>query len=188
MSAQRGVSAAFVSDRPLQLDSGARLDRLEIAYETYGELNPERSNAILICHPLTLDQHVALQNPATGRPGWWSSLVGPDRPLDPGRHFIICSNVIGGCMGSIGPASIDPRTRAPFGLSFPFITISDMVRAQAILVDALGIERLFAVVGGSMGGMQVLQWASDHPEKVFAAVCIGAAARHTAQNIALHEV
>ncbi|MGH7009976.1 MAG: homoserine O-acetyltransferase MetX, partial [Caulobacteraceae bacterium] len=188
MSARPAVSAAFVSDHPLQLDSGAKFDQLEIAYQTFGELNSERSNAILICHPLTLDQYVALQNPTTGRPGWWSSLVGPDLPLDPGRHFIICSNVIGGCMGSTGPTSIDSRTGAPFGLSFPFITISDMVRAQAMLVEALGIERLFAVVGGSMGGMQVLQWAADHPEKIFAAVCIGAAARHSAQNIALHEV
>ncbi|MHB8529810.1 MAG: homoserine O-acetyltransferase MetX [Caulobacteraceae bacterium] len=179
---------AFPLDQPLRLDSGARLEGLEIAYRTYGRLNEERSNAILVCHALTLDQHVALRHPLTGRPGWWSSLVGAGLPLDPERHFIICSNVVGGCMGSTGPSSVDRRTGAAWGLSFPMITIADMVRAQAMLVRALGIERLFAVIGGSMGGMQVLQWAADYPDRLFSAVCIAAAARHSAQNIALHEV
>ena len=171
----------------LALDSGAAIEHLEIAYRTYGVLNETRSNAILVCHALTLDQYVAGRNPATGKPGWWSSLVGPGLPLDPTRHFIICSNVVGGCMGSTGPSSPGPSGTPP-GLAFPVITIADMVRAQALLVESLGIERLFAVVGGSMGGMQVLQWAADYPERLFAAVCIAAAARHSAQNIAFHEV
>ena len=171
----------------LALDSGGAIEHLEIAYRTYGILNDTRSNAVLVCHALTLDQYVAGRNPATGKPGWWSSLVGPGLPLDPSRHFIICSNVVGGCMGSTGPSSPGP-SGVPLGLAFPVITIADMVRAQALLVESLGIDRLFAVVGGSMGGMQVLQWAADYPERLFAAVCIAAAARHSAQNIAFHEV
>jgi len=178
----------FAAGAALPLDSGAKLEELKIAYRTYGALNAERSNAILVCHALTGDQHVAMGHPLTGRAGWWSSLVGEGLPLDPRRHFIICSNVIGGCMGSTGPGSTDPATGAPYGLSFPAVTIGDMVRAQAMLVESLGIERLFAVIGGSMGGMQVLQWASDYPRRVFAAICIAAAGRHSAQNIALHEV
>ncbi|HWA63822.1 MAG TPA: homoserine O-acetyltransferase [Caulobacteraceae bacterium] len=172
----------------LALDSGARIERLEVAYNTYGRLNAEKSNAILICHALTLDQHVASRHPVTGKPGWWATMVGPGKPLDPTRHFIVCANVVGGCMGTTGPSSIDPATGEPYGLKFPVITIADMVRAQRMLVDALGVERLFAVVGGSMGGMQVLQWAADYPERMFAAVCIASAARHSAQNIAFHEV
>ena len=179
---------AFPPDQPLMLDSGGRISGLELAYRTYGDLNADRSNAVLVCHALTLDQHVAGRHPTTGKPGWWSRLVGPGLPLDPARHFIICSNVVGGCMGSTGPSSINPATGRAWGLAFPVITIADMVRAQAMLVYALGIERLFAVVGGSMGGMQVLQWAVDYPERLFAAVCIAAAPRHSAQNIAFHEV
>jgi homoserine O-acetyltransferase len=179
---------AFGAEAPLRLDGGGRIDNLEIAYRTYGALNAERSNAILVCHALTLDQHVAASGGAGGRRGWWDSLVGPGLPLDPTRHFIICANVVGGCMGSTGPSSIDPRTGATWGLTFPVITIADMVRAQAMLVAALGVEKLFAVIGGSMGGMQVLQWAADYPDRLFAAVCIAAAARHSAQNIAFHEV
>jgi len=178
----------FTARSSLRLDCGATIESLEIAYRTFGELNAERSNAILVCHALTLDQHVAGRHPLTGRPGWWSTLVGEGLPLDPARHFVICANVIGGCMGSTGPSSLDPATSAPYGLSFPVITIADMVRAQAMLIEALGIERLFAVIGGSMGGMQVLQWAADYPERMFSGVCIAAAARHSAQNIALHEV
>jgi len=178
----------FAADQPLRLDSGALLAPLEIAYKTYGALNADRSNAVLVCHALTGDQHAASTHPVTGKPGWWNRVIGPGLPLDPARHFIICTNVIGGCMGSTGPAAIDPATGAPYALSFPVITIADMVRAQAMLVEALGIETLFAVVGGSMGGMQVLQWAADYPEKLFSAICIAAAARHSAQNIAFHEV
>ena len=183
-----GGTWRFPTDRPLVLDSGARLHGLEIAYQTYGALNAEGSNAILICHALTGDQHVAGQHPVSGKPGWWTRLVGPGRPIDPARHFVICSNVIGGCMGSSGPTSIDPATGAPYGLSFPMITIADMVRAQAMLIDALGIDMLLAVVGGSMGGMQAQQWAADYPERLFSAVIIASASRHSAQNIAFHEV
>ncbi len=179
---------AFGADAPLRLESGGRIDGLEIAYKTYGRLNADRSNAILVCHALTGDQYVASNHPVTGRRGWGSYLVGRGRPIDPGKHFVICSNVVGGCMGSTGPSSINPATGAPWGLAFPVITLADMVRAQAMLVSALGIERLFAVIGGSMGGMQVLQWAADYPERLFAAVCIAAAPRHSAQNIAFHEV
>ncbi|MBN9318366.1 MAG: homoserine O-acetyltransferase [Caulobacterales bacterium 68-7] len=172
----------------LPLDSGATLAGLEVAYSTYGRLNADRSNAVLVCHALTGDQHAAGTHPVSGKPGWWSKMIGPGLPLDPAKYFIVCANVVGGCMGSTGPASIDPATGKPYGLAFPVITIADMVRAQAMLVKALGIDTLFAVVGGSMGGMQVLQWAADYPERVFAAVCIASAARHSAQNIAFHEV
>ena len=177
----------FSLDQVLKLDSGGRIEGFSIAFKTYGRLNARRDNAILICHALTLDQYVASSHPVTGRGAWWRTLVGPGLPLDPERHFIICSNVVGGCMGSTGPSS-PQSSGAPLGLAFPVITIADMVRAQAMLIEAFGIERLFAVVGGSMGGMQVLQWAADYPERLFAAVCIAAAPRHSAQNIAFHEV
>jgi len=175
-------------DQPLTLDSGGSLAPLEIGYRTYGTLNADKSNAVLVCHALTGDQYLASTHPVTGKPGWWTRVVGPGLPLDPGRHFIICTNVIGGCMGSSGPASTNPVSGEVYGLTFPVITIADMVRAQAMLVEALGIETLFAVVGCSMGGMQVLQWAADFPERMFSAICIAAAARHSAQNIAFHEV
>jgi homoserine O-acetyltransferase len=183
-----GGTWRFPESQPLRLDSGATLAPLEIAYKTYGKLNADKSNAILVCHALTGDQHAASIHPMTGKPGWWNRVIGPGLPLDPDRYFIICSNVIGGCMGSTGPASIDPSTGKPYGLAFPVITIADMVRAQSMLIEALGVESLFAVIGGSMGGMQVLQWAADFPDKLFAAVCIAAAPRHSAQNIAFHEV
>ena len=175
-------------DSALALDSGGRIEGLEVAYRTYGRLNADRSNAVLICHALTLDQHVASTHPVTGKPGWWSQAVGPGLPIDPERHFIICSNVVGGCMGTTGPWAPNPASGEPYGLSFPMITIADMVRAQALLLDHLGIEVLLAVVGGSMGGMQVLQWAAAYPARLVGAVCIAAAPRHSAQNIALHEV
>ncbi|MCK9992570.1 MAG: homoserine O-acetyltransferase/O-succinyltransferase [Alphaproteobacteria bacterium] len=178
----------FGMDAPLLLDCGVSLAPLEIAYQTYGELNADKSNAILVCHALTGDQYVASTHPITGRPGWWSTIVGPGRPVDTSRYFVICANVVGGCIGSTGPTSINPATGKPYGLSFPVITIGDMVNAQARLVEALGIEQLFCVIGGSMGGMQVLQWAYDYPEKVFSAVPIATAAWHSAQNIAFHEV
>jgi homoserine O-acetyltransferase len=178
----------FADDAPLRLDSGAVLHNLEVAYKTYGRLNADRSNAVLVCHALTGDQHAASRHPVTGKPGWWNEVIGAGKPLDPARHFIICANVIGGCMGSTGPASISPATGRPYGLSFPVITIPDMVRAQAMLIDALGIETLFCVIGGSMGGMQVLQWAADYPQRLFSAVCIAATARHSTQNVAFHEV
>ena len=175
-------------EEPLALDSGQSLAPYSIAYQTYGKLNADRSNAILICHALTGDQYVAEPHPVTGKPGWWDILAGPGRLLDTERYFLICTNVLGGCMGSTGPAELNPATGQPWNLSFPVITIGDMVRAQKQLIDALGIEQLFAVIGGSMGGMQVLQWAASYPERVFAAVPIATAARHSAQNIAFHEV
>ena len=151
-------------------------------------LNAEKSNAVLICHALSGDQHVANVNPVTGKPGWWSLMVGPGRAIDTDRYFVICANVLGGCMGTTGPASVDPKTGRPYGLDLPVITIRDMVRAQAMLVERLGIDTLLCVLGGSMGGMQVLQWAASFPERVFAAVPIACAARHSSQNIAFHEV
>lgn len=185
---QNGGIWRFPVGQPLLLDSGARIDGLEIAWASYGTLNADRSNAVLVCHALTLDQHVASVHPVTGKPGWWTRLVGPGKPLDPARHFILCANVVGGCQGTTGPGSVNPATGRHWGLTFPVITIADMVRAQAMLVEAMGIETLLAVVGGSMGGMQVLQWAASYPERMFSAVCVASAARHSAQNIAFHEV
>jgi len=155
---------------------------------TYGALNAAKSNAVLLCHALTGDHFAAGPHPVSGRPGWWSTLVGPGKPVDTNRYFVICSNVIGGCMGSSGPPETNPATGSAWGLDFPLITIADMVRAQALLIDALGIDQLFAVLGGSMGGMQALQWASAYPERVFAVIPIATAARHSSQNIAFHEV
>jgi homoserine O-acetyltransferase len=178
----------LVVGEPLMLDCGVALGPFTIAYETYGSLNTERSNAILICHALTGDQYVAGHHPFTGKPGWWETLVGPGKVLDTERYFLICANVIGGCMGSSGPTEVNPATSKAWGLSFPVITIADMVRAQKRLVDHLGIASLFCVIGGSMGGMQALQWAASFPDSVFSAVPIATAARHSAQNIAFHEV
>ncbi|MGC2783115.1 MAG: homoserine O-acetyltransferase [Roseiarcus sp.] len=176
------------SSSPLRMDSGAVLAPLTVAYQTYGALNAAKSNAILLCHALTGDQHVANLHPVTGRPGWWETMVGPGLPFDTNRFFVICSNVLGGCMGSTGPASVNPETGEPYGLDFPIVTIADMVRAQALLIDHLGIDTLLCVAGGSMGGMQVLQWAATYPDRVFAALPIATAARHSSQNIAFHEV
>jgi homoserine O-acetyltransferase/O-succinyltransferase len=180
-------------DDGIMLECGTTLHRHTVAYRTYGTLNAERSNAVLICHALTLDQYVAEPHPITGKPGWWEAVVGPGLPVDTNRFFVICPNVLGGCMGSTGPLS--PRESSdgtpldePWGTEFPAVTIRDMVRAQKRLIDHLGIERLFAVIGGSMGGMQVLQWAALYPDAVFAALPIATASYHSAQNIAFHEV
>lgn len=178
----------FSADEPLAMDSGARLGPFQIAYQTAGTLNADRSNAVLICHALTGDQHFAHPHPVTAKPGWWETLVGPGKPVDTNRYFVVCSNVIGSCMGSTGPASLDPATGTPYGLDFPLVTIRDMVRAQSMLLDRLGVPDLFLCIGGSMGGMQVLQWASLFPERVFSAMPIATGARHSAQNIAFHEV
>jgi len=178
----------LVVGEPLPLDSGVSLDHYTIAYQTYGRLNAARSNAILICHALTGDQYVGEPHPVTGKPGWWSTMVGPGKVLDTDRYFLIGTNVLGGCMGSSGPMEINPATGRAWSLGFPVITIADMVRAQKRLVDHLGIDSLFCVTGGSMGGMQVLEWAASYPDRVFAAVPIATAARHSAQNIAFHEV
>jgi homoserine O-acetyltransferase/O-succinyltransferase len=173
---------------PLPLDCGASLGPFTIAYQTYGTLNADKSNAVLVCHALTGDQFVAETHPVTGKPGWWEHFVGPGLTLDTDRYFVICVNVLGGCMGTTGPANVNPETGQPWGLTFPVITVGDMVRAQLRVIDHLGIKSLFCVVGGSMGGMQVLQWASAYPDRVFSAIPIACAARHSAQNIAFHEV
>ncbi|TPG41278.1 homoserine O-acetyltransferase [Sphingomonas koreensis] len=188
MNSRFGLDRRITLPGPLRLDSGASLAPVEIAYETYGDLDKDAGNAILICHALTGDQHVASPHPITGKPGWWTRMIGPGKPIDPARHFIVCANVLGSCMGSSGPASVNPATGKPFGMAFPVITIRDMVRAQAMLLDHLGIQRLQAVVGGSMGGMQALSWPATYPDRVAAAVVIASTARHSAQNIAFHEV
>jgi homoserine O-acetyltransferase len=175
----------------LALDCGAVIAPLTVAYRTYGRLDAGGGNAVLVCHALTGDQYVAEPHPVTGKPGWWEAVVGPGKPVDTDRFFVICANVLGGCMGSTGPRSpmtdAEGRTR-PWGTDFPSITIRDMVRAQKRLVDHLGIPRLLAVIGGSMGGMQVLEWAATFPDMVFAAAPIATAPHHSAQNIAFDEV
>ncbi len=183
-----GQRVTFGADSPMRLDSGIEFGPFTIAYQTYGTLNRERSNAILACHALSGDQFVAEVHPVTGKPGWWEFMVGPGLPIDTDRYFVICANVLGGCMGTSGPKDTNPRTGKPYGLGFPVITIGDMVRAQKLLIDHLGIEQLFCVTGGSMGAMQALQWAAAYPQAVFASVPIAGAARHSAQNIAFHEV
>jgi homoserine O-acetyltransferase len=177
----------------LALDCGAVVRPLVVAYRTYGTLNADRTNAVLVCHALTGDQYVAETHPVTGRPGWWEGVVGPGRPIDTDRFFVVCANVLGGCMGSTGPREemTDAEGRGlgrPWGTDFPLVTIRDMVRAQKRLVNHLGIARLLCAVGGSMGGMQVLEWAAEYPDAVFAAAPIATAAHHSAQNIAFHEV
>ncbi len=178
----------FPESEPLQLDCQQALAPFRTAYETYGVLNAQKSNAVLVCHALTGDQYVASEHPITGKPGWWEVMIGPGRPIDTDRFFVICPNILGGCMGSTGPASINPRTGKVYGLDFPVITVRDMVNAQVRLIDHLGIDRLFCVVGGSMGGMQVLDWAARHGHRVATAVPIATAAWHSSQNIAFHEV
>jgi len=183
-----GTGRHAILPGPLALDSGVAFGPVEIAYETYGALNAAADNAILICHALTGDQYVASTHPLTGKPGWWTRLVGEELPVDPDRHFIVCANVLGSCMGSSGPASADPASGLPFAKRFPVITIADMVRAQALLLDHLGVGRLFAVIGGSMGGMQALSWPTIFPDRVESAIVIASTSRHSAQNIAFHEV
>ncbi len=172
----------------MPLDCGAMMSDITVAYNTYGTLNEDRSNAILVCHALTGDQFAASRQPLTGKDGWWNIMIGPGKVLDTNRYFIVCSNVLGGCMGTTGPKDINPETGKPYGLEFPIITIGDMVRTQALLQDYLEIPTWFSVIGGSMGGMQVLQWASAYPERCFSAIPIATAAKHSAQNIAFHEV
>ncbi len=183
-----GHFVTLAIDQPMPLESGASLGPLTIAYTTHGTLNADASNAILVCHALTGDQYLLDRHPVTSKPGWWELAVGPGRAIDTDRYFVICANVLGGCMGTTGPKEIDPATGKPYGMSFPVITIADMVRAQKLLVDHLGIAKLFCVIGGSMGAMQVLQWAVDYPDCVYGAMPIAGAARHSAQNIAFHEV
>lgn len=171
----------------LPLDSGQALSGVEIAYEVHGDLNDDKSNAILICHALTGDQYVASTHPVTGKPGWWEAMVGSGKPIDTDRFQIICANVLGSCMGSTGPASL-ASDGAPYAMRFPVITIRDMVRGLVALLDGLGIERLHTVIGGSMGGMQALSLAANFPERAERVLAIATTARHSAQNIAFHEV
>ncbi|MFH0880690.1 MAG: homoserine O-acetyltransferase [Lentisphaerota bacterium] len=180
-------SAKF--DQKLKLQSGATLGPIMIAYETYGELNEDRSNAILILHALSGDAHVAGRHTANDtKPGWWDDAVGPGKAFDTGHYFVLCANVIGGCQGSTGPSSPNPKTDLPYGLTFPIITIADMIEAQRMLLDHLGIEKLLCVTGGSMGGMQALQWAVSYPDRIRSAVILASTAKVSAQSIALNEV
>ena len=173
----------------MRLQGGAVLGPVTLAYETYGTLNAKKDNAILICHALSGDAHVAAHPEVPEqKPGWWEAAVGPGKAFDTDRYFVVCSNVIGSCYGSTGPASVDPRTGRPYGLSFPIVTVADMVEAQRLLVDALGIDRLLAVAGGSLGGMQALQWSVAYPERVRSAFVLAATASSSAQSIALNEL
>lgn len=182
------VPAQFHNFDSIALDCGVTLGPVQVAYETWGTQNAARSNAILIVHAFSGDAHAAGISADNGRTGWWDNMIGPGKAFDTDKYFVICSNVLGGCMGTTGPSSVDPKTGCPYGMKFPVITIGDMVRLQKMLVDALGIERLLAVAGGSMGGMQVLEWAVAYPDRVACAIPIATTARHTAQQIAFNEV
>jgi len=171
-----------------KLDSGDSINDLNIAFKTFGKLNTKKNNAILICHALTGDQYVSGTNPITGRKGWWSRMVGPNKPIDTNKFYVICSNVLGGCSGSTGPKQINQITKKIYGRDFPSITIKDMVKAQSLLIESLEIKKLFSVIGGSMGAMQALQWVIDYPEKISNIIHIAGALKHSAQNIAFHEV
>ena len=178
----------FTEDDPLVLDSGRTLAPVEVAYETYGTLNADRSNAVVICHALTGDANAAGHHGDPSRPGWWDVMIGPGKAVDTDRLFVISSNLLGGCQGTTGPGSTDPATGRPYGLRFPLFTVSDLVKVQRRLVQHLGVSRLVAAVGGSLGGMQALQWALDHPGDLHAAVLVGATSRLSAQNIAFSAV
>ncbi|MGH6949498.1 MAG: homoserine O-acetyltransferase MetX [Vitreimonas sp.] len=188
LQASGGVrSLSFDVTTPLQLSSGETLAPLTLAFETYGALNVERTNAVLVCHALGGDQFAAGPNPVTGRPGWWPRIVGPGRPIDTNRFFVICANTLGGSMGSTGPCALAPDGQ-PYGLRLPPIAIADTVRAQSMLVEALGIQSLFLAIGADLGGMQALNWASAYPRRVFACATVASAARQSAQNIAFAEL
>lgn len=182
------VEVQFEQFESIALDCGITFGPIQVAYETWGVLNAAKSNAILIEHAFSGDSHAAGIAAADGRTGWWDNMIGPGKAFDTDKHFVICSNVLGGCMGTAGPSTINPKTGAPYAMSFPVITISDMVRLQKMLIDRLGIERLLAVAGGSMGGMQALEWAVAYPDAVACALPIAATARHSAQQIAFNEV
>jgi homoserine O-acetyltransferase len=182
------VETQFVQFPSIRLDSGVILAPVDVAYETYGELNEERNNAILILHAFSGDAHAAGISRDGGKPGWWDNMIGPGKAFDTDRYFVVCSNILGGCKGTTGPASINPETGCPYGMIFPVITISDIVRLQKMLVDHLGIRRLLCVAGGSMGGMQALEWSVAYPDFVAAAMPIATTARHSAQQIAFNEV
>ncbi len=186
---RRRFARVATPENPLVLESGRSLAHVTLCYETFGRLNAARDNAILVCHALTGDSHVAGRyDPADRKPGWWDAAVGQGKALDTNRYFVICSNVLGGCQGSTGPSSINPETGRPYGLDFPIITVRDMVRAQARLIDLLGIRQLHAVVGGSLGAMQTLEWAVTYPDRVRGIIPIGGAGRFHPQGIAFNEV
>ena len=178
----------IIVTEPLKLDCGKTIKDFPLAYQTYGKLNENKDNAILVFHALTGDQFVAEKNPVTKKDGWWVTAVGPGKAIDTNKYFVICANVIGGCMGSLGPSDINKETNQPYGLDFPVITIKDIVRAQESLLDHLGIEKLLCATGGSMGGMQLLQFCATFPEKTFSAIPIACSSSHSAQNIALNEL
>lgn len=182
------VETQYAHFDELQLDCGATISPVQVAYETYGTLNEEKTNAILICHAFSGDAHAAGISKTTGKPGWWDNMIGPGKAFDTNKYFVVCSNVIGGCAGTTGPSSINPKTGRPYGLSFPGITIRDMVRLQKMLIDYLGIDQLLCVAGGSMGGMQALQWAVSYPDHVISVIPIATTARHSAMQIAFNEV
>ena len=177
----------LAKDRPLKLACGAEIKNFPIAYQTYGELNAYKSNAILICHALTGDQYVASPHPVTGKDGWWDFMIGEGKTIDTKKFFVICSNIIGSCMGSFGPKTINPETNEPYGLSFPMVTVQDMVNAQNLLIEHFGIQKLHAVIGGSTGGMQALAWSVLYPQKLKLVTLLATSYRHGAQNIAFHE-
>ena len=179
---------AYFENINLKLESGDIIDSFKLAFKTYGKLNADKTNAILVCHALTGDQYVAGNNPITGREGWWSRMVGPNKPIDTNKFFVICSNVLGGCAGSTGPKELQNGSDVAYGSNFPSVTIKDMVKAQSLLIESLNIEKLFSVIGGSMGAMQALQWAIDFPDKILNIIHIAGALKHSAQNIAFHEV
>ena len=178
----------IIVSKPLKLDCGKTINDFPLAYETYGKLNENKDNAILVFHALTGDQFVAGTNPVTNKEGWWVTAVGPGKAIDTNKYFVICANVIGGCMGSWGPSSNNKETNQPYGLDFPVITIKDIVKAQESLLDYLGIKKLLCATGGSMGGMQLLQFCATFPDKTFSAIPIACSASHSAQNIALNEL
>ena len=179
---------AYFDNISLKLESGEIINSFKLAFKTYGKLNADKTNAILVCHALTGDQYVAGNNPITGREGWWSRMVGPNKPIDTNKFFVICSNVLGGCAGSTGPKELQNGSDVAYGGNFPSVTIKDMVKAQSLLIESLNIEKLFSVIGGSMGAMQALQWAIDFPDKILNIIHIAGALKHSAQNIAFHEV
>ena len=179
---------AYFENINLKIESGDIIDSFKLAFKTYGKLNADKTNAILVCHALTGDQYVAGNNPITGREGWWSRMVGPNKPIDTNKFFVICSNVLGGCAGSTGPKELQNGSDVAYGGNFPSVTIKDMVKAQSLLIESLNIEKLFSVIGGSMGAMQALQWAIDFPDRILNIIHIAGALKHSAQNIAFHEV
>ena len=181
----------YTYDNPrkwVTLESGEKLEQITLAYETYGKLNQQKSNAILVAHALSGDAHVAGFHKGDKRPGWWDTMVGRGKALDTEKYFVICSNVLGGCKGSTGPSSINPKTGKPYGTKFPIISIKDMVDAQYRLINHLGIEKLLTAIGGSMGGMQVLQWMISYPERIHSAIPIATTMKHSSQQIAFNEV